>query len=188
VLRPTRIFGIGFGALANLLHFVAFYAAICKELGHPLAYPGSQMAYRTLLEMTDAGLLAEASVWAATAATARDQVFNITNGDLFRWSQLWPAIADFFGLELAPPMPLDLKLTLADQAPLWREMARKYGLVDTPYEELVNWERASRLLNWETEAHSSTIKIRQAGFHSCLDTRDNFIAKLTAMRKRRLIP
>ena len=85
-------------------------------------------------------------------------------------------------------MPLDRRATLGDKGPLWRDMARRYGLVETPYEELVNWDRASSMLNRESEGHSSTIKIRHAGFHACLDTRDNFIAKLGEMRRRRLIP
>lgn len=187
-LRPTRIFGIGFGNFANLLHGIAVYAALCKELGYPLVYPGSRKAFDVLLEMTDTKLLAEASVWACETPAAKDQVFNVTNGDLFRWSQLWPVIADFFGLQTGEPMPVDLKGMLGAETQTWQSIVRRHELIDIPYRQLVNWDFVSPAFNNETEAHSSTIKIRKAGFSHCLDTQDNVRVRLQEMRDRRLIP
>lgn len=187
-LRPTRIFGIGFGNFANLLQSVAIYASLCKELGYPLVFPGSRKAFGVLLEMTDTKLLAKASVWACDSPSAADEVFNVTNGDLFRWNQLWPLVAEFLGLQEGDPMPLDLKDSLADKSPIWQAMVRRHGLVEIPYERLVNWDFASSSFRNETEAHSSTVKIRRAGFHDCLDTPQNFLARLHEMRERRLIP
>ena len=40
--------------------------------------------------------------WAATSEAARDQAFNIVNGDIFRWNWLWPKLAADFGIEAAP--------------------------------------------------------------------------------------
>ena len=64
-----------------------------QQLGLPLRFPGKPGAYGSLLEMTDAGLLAKATVWAATDPAGANQAFNIANGDLFRWSDMWPRIA-----------------------------------------------------------------------------------------------
>ncbi|MDM5453211.1 hypothetical protein QUF89_13575 [Peribacillus simplex] len=36
------------------------------------------------------GLLAKATVWAATEERCANQAFYITNGDMFRWNELWP--------------------------------------------------------------------------------------------------
>lgn len=77
----------------NLAMVLAIYASISKELGLPLRFPGKPGAYDSLLEMTDAALLAKATVWAATEQRCANQAFNITNGDLFRWNELWPKIA-----------------------------------------------------------------------------------------------
>lgn len=38
--------------------------------------------------MTDASLLAEATVWVATTPDCANQAFNITNGDLFHWNDM----------------------------------------------------------------------------------------------------
>jgi len=67
-----------------------------------LRFPGKSGAYDKLLEMTDAGQLARATVWAATDERCSNQAFNINNGDLFRWSEMWPKIARFFEFEVAP--------------------------------------------------------------------------------------
>jgi hypothetical protein len=31
------------------------------------------------------------------------KVYNITNGDYFRWEHLWPKYAEYFGINPAPP-------------------------------------------------------------------------------------
>jgi nucleoside-diphosphate-sugar epimerase len=65
-LRPSVVCGTALGNPMNLVSVLAVYASMCKELGLPLRFPGKPGAYDTLLEMTDAGLLARATVWAAT--------------------------------------------------------------------------------------------------------------------------
>ena len=106
---------------------IAVYAAMSKELGLPLRFPGKPGAYDTLLEMTDAGLLARATVWAATDERCANQAFNINNGDLFRWNEMWPKIARIFDLDVAPPLPMSLEVVMADKAPLWHAMVDKHG-------------------------------------------------------------
>ena len=81
-IRPSVVVGFGLGNPLNLGTVLAVYAAISKELGVPLRFPGKPGAYDALLELTDAGLLAEATVWAATEPAAANQAFNIANGDL----------------------------------------------------------------------------------------------------------
>nr|WP_289320182.1 hypothetical protein [Peribacillus simplex] len=61
-----------------------------KELGLPLRFPGKPGAYGSLLKVTYVGLLAKATVWAATEERCANQAFYITNGDMFRWNELWP--------------------------------------------------------------------------------------------------
>src|ERR1700712_4198322 len=107
-LRPSVVCGTALGNPMNLTLVIAVYAAMSQELGVPLRFPGGPGAYDTLLEMTDAGLLARATVWAATDPRCADQAFNIANGDLFRWTDMWPRIAGWFDLEVAPPLSMSL--------------------------------------------------------------------------------
>lgn len=80
-IRPAVVGGFALGNPMNLAVAIAVYASISKELGLPLRFPGKPGAYDHLLEMTDAGLLARATVWAATNPRCANQAFNINNGD-----------------------------------------------------------------------------------------------------------
>ena len=95
--------GVALGIPMNLAMVIAVYATISKHLGVPLRFPGKPGAYHSLIEMTDAGLLARAMVWAATDPRAANQAYNINNGDLFRWEEMWPKLAGYFDLRSPRP-------------------------------------------------------------------------------------
>lgn len=103
VLRPEGVTGYAVGNPMNLLMVIGVYAAISKKLGLPLRFPGTRAAYEALYQTTDAELLARATVWAGSAPEAAEHIFNVTNGDQFRWSQLWPKFAKYFDMDYAAP-------------------------------------------------------------------------------------
>ena len=86
----------------NLGMLVAVYASISKELGLPLCYPGTADNVHALYQCTDATLLARAIEWMSTSPQCANESFNITNGDFFRWENLWPRIAKLFDMEVGP--------------------------------------------------------------------------------------
>jgi len=188
-IRPSVVGGFALGNPMNLAVAIAVYASISKELGLPLRFPGKPGAYDRLLEMTDAGLLAEATVWAATTPAAANEAFNIANGDLFRWSGMWPRIARYFDLEIAPPLPLQLSVVMADKAPLWQQMQAKYGLAPHDYaRDLSAWNFADFVFSWDYDMFADSSKSRRAGFHTYVETEAMFIAIFDELRRRRVIP
>tara|TARA_B100000459_G_C8582839_1_gene204115 strand:+ start:1366 stop:1575 length:210 start_codon:yes stop_codon:yes gene_type:complete len=54
-----------------------------------------------------------------------NQDFNITNGDLFRWKDLWPKFASYLGMELGPVETVDLSDYMADKDSVWRRVIEK---------------------------------------------------------------
>ena len=102
VHRPHTIIGYAVGNAMNMGVTLAAYATICKATGRPFLFPGSAMQWNGLTDMTDAMLLARHLEWAATTEAARDQAFNVVNGDVFRWSWMWGRLASWFGLEPVP--------------------------------------------------------------------------------------
>jgi nucleoside-diphosphate-sugar epimerase len=188
VLRPDHVCGVAFGAYINLLHVIALYATITRELGQPLRFPGTDRAYRSLVQLTDARLLARASAWAATAPEANDEIFNVTNGDQIRWCHLWPGIADYFGLEVGEPTPYRLVDVMADKAPLWEAVVLRHDLQKVPFEAMTSWTWANAILGVEHDLVSSTVKIRQAGFGDCLDSEASLLGLFDEMRQQRLLP
>jgi nucleoside-diphosphate-sugar epimerase len=114
-LRPHTVCGFATGNPMNITTAIAVYAAISRELGLPLRFPGKPGAYDAVYQVTDAAVLNRAMVWCATAETAANEVFNITNGDYFRWRNLWPRLAKFFGMEPADPQTIPLTQFMADK-------------------------------------------------------------------------
>ena len=187
-LRPSVVAGIGLGNPMNLAMVIAVYASICRELGIPFRFPGKPGAYTSLIEMTEADLLAKATVWAATTPTSANEAYNITNGDLFRWQAMWPKIAEFFGLELAPPLPMSLTDVMADKGALWDSMVEKYALLPTPYSDVSSWGFGDFVFGWDYDVIADGSKARRAGFHSYVETEEMFLRIFTDLRARRLIP
>ena len=69
MLRPDVVIGFSTGSPMNLLTAIAVFAALSKDAGVPLRFPGSAAAWRALHQFTDADLLASATEWALTQRT-----------------------------------------------------------------------------------------------------------------------
>ena len=188
ILRPEAVCGYALGNPMNLAMAIAVYAAISKELGLPLRFPGPEAAYRALYQVTSADILAKAAWWAGETPSAANEIFNITNGDYFRWQFMWPKIAKAFQMEVAEPVPIPLKVYMADKGPLWAQMVEKYGLKPIPYDHLVSWAFGDFIFHSAFDNISSTIKARTHGFPDCIDTEDMFTGLFADLRRRRVIP
>jgi nucleoside-diphosphate-sugar epimerase len=187
-LRPSVVGGTALGNPMNLVLVIAVYAAISKELGLPLRFPGKPGAYDKLMDLTDAGLLAKATVWAATSPQCANQAFNITNGDFIRWNEQWPKIAAYFKMETAPPLHMPLQTVMADKAPVWQRMQRKYGLEANSFEELSSWGFGDFVFSWDYDFFSDGSKARRAGFHEYVETEQMFFDLFDRLKRCNIIP
>ena len=194
IWRPQVVFGGATGVAMNIMPVLGAYAAICRELDLPLAYPGRSGG---LGEAVDADLIADALVWATASEAARDETFNITNGDVFTWADAWPAIARAVGLEPVFGAPFALVDFLREHETVWNRLVARHDL------------RVARLVDLLGESHHyadllfgvhapasaarapvlvSTIKLRQAGFGGCIDTDAMFAKWLTRLAEHGIIP
>jgi nucleoside-diphosphate-sugar epimerase len=187
-IRPSVVCGVALGNPMNLATVIAVYATMCKKLGVPMRFPGKPGAFGSLLEMTDASLLAEATVWAATTPACANQAFNITNGDLFRWNDMWPRIANMFGLDTATPLPMSLADVMADKEPLWNPIVSEHELKPTPYRDVSSWAFGDFVFSWDYDVISDGSKARRMGFHRFVDTEAMFAGIVTDLRQQRIIP
>jgi nucleoside-diphosphate-sugar epimerase len=174
IWRPQVVFGRALGVAMNLIPIIGVYGAICRELGRPFDCPCTA---GHVLEAVDADLIAHALAWAAAAPAAKNQTFNITNGDVFVWENVWPAIADALGLAPAFGEPVRLSSWLPEHAEVWDRVVAKRGLAAPPMAALLGQSHhyadflfASGAQGPIPPAQVSTIKLRQAGFGDCIDT------------------
>ena len=186
--RPHAVSGFSVGSPMNLSLVIAVYAAICKELGLPLSFPGKPGTYRALYQCTDSSLLARAVLWMATEPRCVNQAFNITNGDLFRWEHVFPKFARFFDMELAPPRHISLVARMADKGPLWEGIVARYGLHPHRYEDIAGWAFGDFVLGSDYDHISDMGKARRAGFGETVDSERMFLDLFAQFREQRIIP
>jgi hypothetical protein len=167
---------------------IAVYAAVSKELGLPLRFPGKPGAYGTIYQVTESTHFANAALWAATEQRCANQAFNITNGDYFRWRNLWPKIAAVFDMPVADPQTISLTQYMADKGTLWEDMTARYRLKRIPYSDLVAWPFADYVFGADWDIMSDVTKSRLYGFHDVVDSEAMFERLLRRFREERIVP
>jgi nucleoside-diphosphate-sugar epimerase len=190
VHRPHTIIGLAVGNAMNMGSTLATYATLCRETGRPFVFPGSAVQWNGLTDMTDARLLARHLEWAATVPAARNQDFNVVNGDVFRWNWMWGRLAEWFGIQPATFQDGDnrLETQLADAAPAWAGIAQKYQLVEADLAKLASAWHTDADLGRPIEAVTDMGKSRRLGFLDYQSTDQSFFDLFTQMRSLRLIP
>ncbi|WP_207477281.1 SDR family oxidoreductase [Arenibaculum pallidiluteum] len=187
-LRPDVVVGDIHGNPMNIALVVGVFAELSRALGIPMRFPGTDLAYRQLVQFTDSGLLARASAWAASSERASGEAFNVTNGDVFRWERMWADAAAHLGMETAAPVPLTLERHMADKGPLWREIATAKGLVQPDLATLVGWGFGDFIFHTETDVISDVNKIYRHGFRERMDSAASLRAALDSLKRQRILP
>jgi nucleoside-diphosphate-sugar epimerase len=192
ILRPVLIVGETIGGAMDLIPPLGVYAAILREQGCALDYPGGAAR---VSQAVDVDLVARAIAWAGEADAARNEAFNVTNGDVFTWENVWPAIAGALDMKPGVAAPLSLVATYPQWIAPWEALRRKYDLIAPDLEAFVglSFQYADySMRHGQTEPGPpsivSTVKINQAGFTEMMDTEDMFRKRFRQARASRLLP
>ena len=190
VHRPHTVIGEAVGNAMNMGTTLAVYASLCRETGRPFRFPGSAAQWNGLTDMTDANPLARHLLWAATTLAAANQDFNIVNGDILRWCWMWSRIAEWFGIEAASfdgsVKPLEQQM--ANDAPVWRRMAEREGLMEPDLGRLASPWHTDADLGRPIEVVTDMSKSRRLGFTEYQATDDAFFDLFVRLRAKKLIP
>jgi nucleoside-diphosphate-sugar epimerase len=193
ILRPVLIVGDSVGSAMNVIPALGVYAAMMRRSGkRKLDYPGG---VGRVAQAVDADLLARAIAWSGEEGKARNEIFNVTNGDVFVWPNVWPAIADALGLEPGGRMPLSLDREIRPQEQVWAEIRAAHGLKAGTLKEFVglSFEYADYTMGYGRDkpgppAIVSTVKLMQAGFCEVMDTEAMFRKAFAEMQAKKLLP
>ncbi len=190
VHRPHTVIGKAVGNAMNMGTTLAVFASLCKETGRPFHFPGSQAQWEGLSDVTDARVLAAQLIWAATTPVARNEAFNVVNGDYFRWKWLWPRLAGWFGVDAAgfdgTITPLASQME-GDEA-RWSDMATRFGLLEPDLQQLASAWHTDLDLGRPIEVMTDMSTSRKLGFVTYQSTEDSFFDLFTTLRADRLIP
>ncbi|EMS51064.1 hypothetical protein TRIUR3_03279 [Triticum urartu] len=192
VHRPSVVFGFSPRSAMNVVASLSVYAAICRKEGAMLRWPGSRVAWEGFSDASDADLVAEQEIWAAVDPLARNEAFNCSNGDLYKWKQLWPMVADRFGVEWAGYEGEDSRFMLADamagKEAVWAEILQENELVTTELQEIANWWFLDAVFNVKCEHLDSMNKSKEHGFLGFRNTAKSFNAWIDKMKVLKIVP
>lgn len=187
-VRPHFICGVATGSPSNLVSVIGSYAAVLRELGMPLSFPGPEAAWRARLTYTDVRLLTRAMVWAATSPRCANEAFNVVNGDEFRWSDVWPSIAAHYSMPPGGVEPMRLAEFMSDKEPVWSAVVRRHGLAPRRLEEVADWAFGDSVFRLAWDQTASVAKARAYGFGESVDTHTMFMRVLTEYRRLKILP
>ena len=190
VHRSHTVLGFAVDNAMNMVLTLAVYATLCKELGRPLVFPGSELQWNAITDVTDADLVSEQMIWAATHPEGRNEAWNTANGDVFRWRWLWPQLASWFGLkwEGFAGQPRTLVSQMAGMEATWREIAARHSLVEPELGRLASWWHSDADLGRTIEVLTDMTKSREAGFLGFRSTPASFRTKIEQYRAARILP
>ncbi|XP_009360365.2 3-oxo-Delta(4,5)-steroid 5-beta-reductase [Pyrus x bretschneideri] len=191
VHRPDMIFGFSPYSLMNIVGTLCVYAAICKHEGLPLRFPGSKAAWNSYSVASDADLIAEHHIWAAVDPYAKNEAFNINNGDVFKWKHFWTVLAEQFGIEEYGIDEGGGRLSLAERMKgkegVWEEIVRENELKETKLEEVGVWWFVDVVLGGEGVL-SSMNKSKEHGFVGFRNSRNSFVTWIDKMKSFKIVP
>jgi nucleoside-diphosphate-sugar epimerase len=186
--RPHSFCEASWSEPRNIGLLIAVYAAIQRELGLPLAYPGTEKSFHVATQFTALELLVRALAWMAEEPRCANQAYNIVNGDAPRWSGLWLRFATHFGMTAGPAQPVDLAGHMADKDDVWRAIVRKHGLRPTALHSLVLWPYGNYVFAPEWDIISDTFKARGHGFAETVDSGKMFLDIFEVLRAAKIVP
>lgn len=190
VHRASTIIGWALGNAMNMGVTLAVYGSICRVTGRPFSFPGSVQQWEGIVDVVDARLLGHHLFWAATEPRAQNEAFNVTNGDVFRWRQMWPILAENLGVEMPEfgghATPLADLMTDADSD--WKVIVDNYGLVDIPASKLASWWHTDADLGRPVETFADMSKSRDSGFLEYQSSKHSFLDLFQKLRSGGIIP
>jgi nucleoside-diphosphate-sugar epimerase len=190
VHRPHTLIGYAVGNQMNMAATLGAYAAICRETGRPFVFPGSPQQYEAPVDITDGRIIAKHLLWAATEPAARNQTFNIVNGEVFRWSWLWSKLAAHLGVPAAayPGHAQPLEDQMAGMEPVWDTIVAKHGLEKNPLTTVASWWHSDADLGRVIENFTDMTKSRDMGFTAYQNSARSFTDAFDRLRAAKVLP
>ena len=192
IMRPQLIVGPNHGVVMNIPPVIGIYGAIKKELGLPFSFPGGPA---WVWEAVDVRLVAKAIRWATENSIANGETYNLTNGEVFSFRDMWPSLAKVLGLEVGDDAPCLLSEFITNNKNTWKTLVKKHNLKEISLENLLGESHfyadmcfASGLEKAPPPTFVSSIKIREHGFYQVWNTEESFCYWLEDLKKRKILP
>ncbi len=192
IFRPQLIVGPNHGVVMNIPPVIGVYAAIRRELGLPFSFPGGPT---WVWEAVDVRLVAGALRWATGSPNAHGETYNLTNGEVFSFRDMWPALAETLGVDVGADEPLLLSEYIPANSDTWARVVKRHDLQQVPLDALLGESHfyadmcfAAGMTEPPPPTFVSAIKIRAHGYPDVCNTEESFCYWLRDLIERRILP
>ncbi|MCG8423348.1 MAG: NAD-dependent epimerase/dehydratase family protein [Proteobacteria bacterium] len=189
ISRPPFVIGFADSVSFSVLSSLAVYAALLKEQGRPLIFPGDVAAANNVYNWCDAEQIAALHLWAVEQPRAHNEAFNVDNDDPQPFRTLWPRIAD--ALEMTPEFrEQGFKVTafMREHRHRWPQIVAAHDLQDISYARMTSDDQMAILVMHDWDMRYDLRKLRAAGFTRRVDSAEMFDRWITRLRRWRVIP
>lgn len=181
----------------------SLYFLICKELGEEARMPTNQLYWTNTDDCSDAGLIAEFTIWASTNPSCANQEFNLVNGDHFTWRYMWPRLAQYLGAKASseqkfdkpppkegePQQELSLLEWSKDKRPVWDSLCEKAGVPEAKVTfDSATWAYQDWVFMRSWSATLSMTKARKFGWKGYKDSYESITECFDKFRALKQIP
>ena len=190
VHRAHTVTGYAVGNAMNFALTLAVHGAIARETGTPLVFPGTELVWNCLTDISDSRVVADQMIWASTTPGIGNEAWNVTNGEVFRWRWLWPRLADALGVDWEAPTsePRPLVEQMADKDQVWERIVSTHGLVEPRLDRVASFWHTDSDLGVEVEVVADMTKSRLAGFDTYISTERAFLELFDRYEADGLVP
>ncbi|PLB54866.1 hypothetical protein P170DRAFT_460875 [Aspergillus steynii IBT 23096] len=194
-IRPDGIIGFVPGTNAmNLAYGIAYYLTLYREVhgkGAKVPFPGKLHGYHSTHSDTFQDILSKMEIY---AALNRDKcpngsAFNVADGDVVSWAQVWPGLCSYFGLVgVEPQGERKIEDFVRENQGAWNHLAEVHGL-KTGSLETYNWPFVHFMMaDFDFNREYSLDAARSIGFTESIDTVEGYRVTFDRMVDAKLIP
>ncbi|KAH8554269.1 NAD(P)-binding protein [Umbelopsis sp. PMI_123] len=203
ITRPGVILGVSKGNAMNFAVTIALYASLQKELKKDFVWPGNEVEYNAIFDHASADNNSRFQIYLSVNDKVPSGAFNIKDKDQTTYAELWPKIAQYFGLRVPDPQFKDEKAkhpkpnSMYCQFPLvkyaeenkatWHEIAKKYDLDPSAY-DYATWGFVDAVTGRTWPDYASMEKAKQYGWTEERDTVQSYYDIFDELKKMKVIP
>ena len=135
-------------------------------------------------------LIAEQQIWAAVDPYAKNEAFNCSNGDVFKWKHLWKVLSEKFGIEeygFEEGKNVGLVKMMKGKERVWEEVVKKNRLQEKKLEDVGVWWFADDVLGAEGMIDSMN-KSKEHGFLGFRNSNNSFISWIDKYKAFKIVP
>ncbi|TKW57239.1 3-oxo-Delta-4,5-steroid 5-beta-reductase [Colletotrichum tanaceti] len=195
-IRPDGI--VGFAPTANAMNMakgIAIYLTVQRAVhgsGATVPFPGSEQGYHATHSDTFQDILSKMEIYAAVNTTecGNGGAFNVADGQVVSWSQVWPRLCEHFGLNGQGPVAQSASVAdfLKTHEEIWIALAKEHGLEEHVISQY-DWDFLYfMLVKVDFNREYDLSRSREVGFTEETDTVKGYVTAWERMRAAKQLP